>query len=94
MQQSITRNGRMLSVEFLVDLDYIQPAQRGIQLDFRVVASCLRPVSTRVSATKISVTCYNLRNEHPRGPDFVSNIFFGKFILEKGLEYNVRCLKY
>ena len=84
----------MLSDEFLVDLDYIQPAQRGIQLDFRVVASCLRPVSTPLSATNISVTCYNVRDEGPGGPDFFRNIFFGKFILEKGLGYNVRCLEY
>ena len=42
IQQSITRSGRMLSDEFLIDLDYVQPVQRGIRLDSPVVASCLR----------------------------------------------------
>ena len=57
----------MLSDEFLIDLDYVQPVQRGIRLDFPVVVSCLRPVSTPVSATMISMTCYKLQNEHSVG---------------------------
>ena len=39
IQQPITRSCRMLSDEFLIDLDYVQPVQRGIRLDFPVVAS-------------------------------------------------------
>ena len=69
IQQPITRSGRMLSDEFLIDLDYVQPVQRGIRLDFPVVASCLRSVSTPVSATMISMTCYKLQNEHSLGPE-------------------------
>ena len=75
IQQSITRSGRMLSDEFLLDLDYAQPVQRGIRLDFPVVASCLRPVSTPVSATMISMTCYKLQNEHPGSPKFFLTFF-------------------
>ena len=63
----------MLSDEFLVDLDYIWSVQRAIRLDFPVVASSLRPVSTPVSATTISVTCYNLPNDHSGGPEKISN---------------------
>ena len=65
----------MLSDEFLIDLDYVQPVQRGIRLDFPVVASCLRPVSTPVSATMISMTCYKLQNEHSLGPEIFLTIF-------------------
>ena len=75
IQQPITRSGRMLSDEFLIDLDYVQPVQRGIRLDFPVVASCLRPVSTPVSATMISMTCYKLQNEHSLVPENVYNFF-------------------
>ena len=67
IQQSVTRSGRMLSDEFLIDLYYVQLVQRGIRLDFPVVASCLRPVSTPVSATVILRTCYKLQNEHSMG---------------------------
>ena len=68
----------MLSDEFPNDLDYIQPVQRGIQLDFPVVASCLRPVSTPVSATMISLTCYKLQNEHSVGLRTFSDFFIWK----------------
>ena len=78
IQQSITRSGRMLSDEFLIDLDYVQPVQRGIRLDFPVVASCLRPVSTPVSATMISMTCYKLQNEHSVGLRKISDFFIWK----------------
>ena len=86
IQQSITRSGRMLSDEFPIDLDYIQPVQRGIRLDFPVVASCLRPVSTPVSATMISMTCYKLQNKHSEGPGNFSNIVFRKVHPPKRLE--------
>ena len=86
IQQSITRSGRMLSDEFLIDLDYVQPVQRGIRLDFPVVASCLRPVSTPVSATMISMTCYKLQNEHSLGPETFSNFVFLKVHPPKRLE--------
>ena len=86
IQQSITRNGRMLYDEFLVDLDYIWSVQRGIRLDFPVVASCLRPVSTPVSATMISMPCYKLQDEHSGGPRKFSNIVFRKVRPPKRLE--------
>ena len=83
IQQSITRSGRMLSDEFLIDLDYVQPVQRGIRLEFPVVASCLRPVSTPVSATMISMTCYKLLNKHSMGLRKLSDIFFRKVLPPK-----------
>ena len=83
IQQSITRSGRMLSDEFLIDLDYVQPVQRDIRLEFPVVASCLRPVSTPVSATVISMTCYKLKNEHSVGLRKNSDIFFRKVLPPK-----------
>ena len=78
IQQSVTRSGRMLSDEFLIDLDYVQPVQRGIRLDFPVVASCLRPVSTPASATMISMACYKLPNEHSVGLRKFSDFVFWK----------------
>ena len=51
-QYCITRSGRMLSEEFLIDLGCVQPVQRGIRLDLPVVASCLRAHSTPVPATR------------------------------------------
>ena len=78
IQQSATRSGRMLSDEFLIDLDYVQPVQRGIRLDFQVVASCLRPVFTPASATMISMTCYKLPNEHSVGLRKFSDFVFLK----------------
>ena len=86
IQQPITRSSRMLSDQFLIDLDYVQPVQRGIRLDFPVVASCLRPVSTPVSATMISMTCYKLQNKHSLGPEFFITIFFLKVLPPKRLE--------
>ena len=83
IQQSVTRSGRMLSDEFLIDLDYVQPVQRGIRLDFPVVASCLRPVSTPVSATMISMTCYKLQNEHSVGLRKFSDFFLGKYFVQR-----------
>ena len=77
-QYCITRSGRMLSDEFPIDLDYIQPVQIGIRLDSPVVASCLRPVSIPVSATMISMVCYKLLNDQPRSPQKNSNHFFRK----------------
>ena len=44
IQQSITRSGRMLSDEFLIDLDYVQPVQRCIRPDF-LVSSILSETS-------------------------------------------------
>ena len=92
IQQSITRSGRMLSDEFLIDLDYAQPVQRGIRLDFPVVASCLRPVSTPVSATMISMTCYKLQNEHSLGPENFYNYFFSESISSKKVRNEVLAL--
>ena len=89
IQQPITRNGRMLSDEFLVDLDYIQPKQRGIRLDFPVVASWLRPVSYghlllwhRCLATNSKMSTLGV-------PENFLSIFFGKYILQKGLKWNI-----
>ena len=65
----------MLSDEFLVDLDYIQPVQRGIRLDSPVVASCLRSVSIPVSATMISMVCYNSKMSTLRVPTNFPIIF-------------------
>ena len=86
IQQSITRSGRMLSDEFLIDLDYVQPVQRGIRLEFPVVASCLRPVSTPVSATMISLTCYKLQNEHSVGLRKISDFFFSESASSKDVK--------
>ena len=51
-QYCITRSGRVLSDEFLIDLGCVQPVQRGIRVDLPVVASCLRADSIPVSATR------------------------------------------
>ena len=51
-QHCITRSGRMLSDEFLIDLGCVQPVQRGIRVDLPVVASCLRADSTPVPDTR------------------------------------------
>ena len=88
IQQSITRSGRMLSDEFLIDLDYVQPVQRGIRLDFPVVASCLRPVSTPVSATMISMTCHKLQNEHSVGLRKKYDFYFRKVLPPKMSKIN------
>ena len=78
----------MLSDEFLFDLDYVQPVQRGIRLDFPVVASSLRPFSTPVSATMISLTCYKLQNEHSVGLRKKSDYFFRKVLPPKMSKIN------
>ena len=57
IQQSITRSGRMLSDEFLIDLDYVQPVQRGIRLDFPVV---LAPQVGAYRPSRKSVTIFFL----------------------------------
>ena len=88
IQQSITRSGRMLSDEFLIDLDYVQPVQKGIRLDFPVVASCLRPVFTPVSATMISMTCYKLQNEHSVG--FRKKLTLKKFVSDSTSSKDVK----
>ena len=88
IQQSVTRSGRMLSDEFLSDLDYVQPVQRGIWVDFPVVASCLRPVSTPVSATMISMTCCKLQNGHSVGLTKKSDFFFRKVLPPKMSKIN------
>ena len=73
----------MLSDEFLIDLDYVQPVHKGIRLEFPVVASCLRPVSTPVSATVISMTCYKLQNEYSVGLRKMSDFFSRKVLPPK-----------
>ena len=47
------------------------------------------PTSPFLSATMILMICYNLENEHSGGLEKVSNIFFGKYILQKGLKCNL-----